>query len=83
MAPVLNEPNEPVSDLSYFDCLDLVIEKSKVKCTCVYMYVYMCVHACVHVHVYLHVYRFVCVYVCVCVYLMCVYTYVHKFDLHV
>ena len=31
MAPVLDNPNEPVSDLSYFDCLDVVIEKSKVR----------------------------------------------------
>lgn len=30
VAPVLDNPNEPVSDLSYFDCLDLVVEKSKV-----------------------------------------------------
>ena len=30
VAAVLNNPNEPVSDLSYFDCLDLVINKSKV-----------------------------------------------------
>jgi len=27
---VLDNPNEPVNDLSYFDCLDLVINKSKV-----------------------------------------------------
>ena len=31
MAPVLDNPNEPVSDLSYFDCLDVVVEKSKVR----------------------------------------------------
>ncbi len=30
MAPVLDTPNEPVNDLSYFDCLDLVLERSKV-----------------------------------------------------
>ena len=30
VAPVLDNPNEPVNDLSYFDCLDLVMEKSKV-----------------------------------------------------
>lgn len=30
MAPLLENSNEPVSDLSYFDCLDLVIDKSKV-----------------------------------------------------
>jgi len=30
VAAVLDNPNEPVSDLSYFDCLDLVIDKSKV-----------------------------------------------------
>ena len=30
MAPLLDNPNEPQSDLSYFDCLDLVMEKSKV-----------------------------------------------------
>lgn len=30
VAPVLDNPNEPVSELSYFDCLDMVIEKSKV-----------------------------------------------------
>ena len=29
-APVLDNPNEPVSDMSYFDCLDLVLEKSKI-----------------------------------------------------
>uniref|UniRef100_A0A1X7VGP0 FERM domain-containing protein n=1 Tax=Amphimedon queenslandica TaxID=400682 RepID=A0A1X7VGP0_AMPQE len=29
MAPLLDNPNEPQSDLSYFDCLDLVAEKSK------------------------------------------------------
>ena len=26
---MLDNPNEPVSDLSYFDCLDMVIAKSK------------------------------------------------------
>ena len=31
VAPVLDNPNEPVSDLSYFDCLDLVMEKSRVN----------------------------------------------------
>lgn len=30
VAPVLDNPAEPVSDLSYFDCLDLVVEKSQV-----------------------------------------------------
>ena len=30
IAPILDNPNEPVSDLSYFDCLDVVMEKSKV-----------------------------------------------------
>lgn len=30
VAPVLDNPVEPVSDLSYFDCLDLVMEKSQV-----------------------------------------------------
>ena len=30
VAPVLANPNEPVSDLSYFDCLDVVVEKSRV-----------------------------------------------------
>lgn len=30
VAPVLDNPAEPVSDLSYFDCLDLVMEKSQV-----------------------------------------------------
>lgn len=30
MAPVLDNPNEPVNDLSYFDCLDVVLERSKV-----------------------------------------------------
>lgn len=30
MSAVLDNPNEPVNDLSYFDCLDLVIDKSKV-----------------------------------------------------
>jgi talin len=29
VAPLLDNPNEPQSDLSYFDCLDLVLEKSK------------------------------------------------------
>ena len=29
VAPVLDNPNEPVSELSFFDCLDMVIEKSK------------------------------------------------------
>ncbi|CAI8034388.1 Talin-1 [Geodia barretti] len=29
VAPVLANPNEPVSDLSYFDCLDVVMEKSR------------------------------------------------------
>ena len=27
---MLDNPNEPVNDLSYFDCLDLVLEKSKI-----------------------------------------------------
>ena len=27
---MLDNPNEPVSDLSYFDCLDVVVEKSQV-----------------------------------------------------
>ena len=31
VTPVLDNPNEPVSDLSYFDCLDLVMEKSRVN----------------------------------------------------
>ena len=31
VAPVLDDPNEPVSDLSYFDCLDVVVEKSQVS----------------------------------------------------
>ena len=30
VAPVLDNPNEPVNELSYFDCLDVVMEKSKV-----------------------------------------------------
>ena len=30
VSAVLDNPNEPVNDLSYFDCLDLVIDKSKV-----------------------------------------------------
>ena len=30
VAPVLDNPAEPVSDLSYFDCLDLVMERSQV-----------------------------------------------------
>ena len=51
VAPVLDNPNEPVSELSYFDCLDMVIEKSKVRLgrrictyvpTCIRMY--MCTY---------------------------------------
>lgn len=30
MRPVLDNPNEPINDLSYYDCLDSVTEKSKV-----------------------------------------------------
>lgn len=29
MRPVLDSPSEPISDASYFDCLDTVMEKSK------------------------------------------------------
>ncbi len=28
---MLDNPNEPVSDLSYFDCIESVMENSKVK----------------------------------------------------
>lgn len=30
MRPLLDQPNEPVNDLTYFDCLDTVMEKSQV-----------------------------------------------------
>lgn len=29
MRPLLDNPSEPISDASYFDCLDTVMEKSK------------------------------------------------------
>lgn len=29
MRPLLDNPSEPLSDASYFDCLDTVMEKSK------------------------------------------------------
>ena len=29
MAAVLDRPNEPVSDATYFDCMDTIMEKSK------------------------------------------------------
>lgn len=29
MQPLLDNPSEPISDASYFDCLDTVMEKSK------------------------------------------------------
>ncbi|CAB0031459.1 unnamed protein product [Trichogramma brassicae] len=30
MLPLLNNPNEPISDATYFECLDDIIEKSKI-----------------------------------------------------
>lgn len=33
MRPLLDNPNEPINDLSYYDCLDGVTEKSKVNST--------------------------------------------------
>lgn len=51
VAPVLDNPNEPVSDLSYFDCLDLVMEKSRVtrymiNISC-WFFVVVCLFVCV------------------------------------
>lgn len=31
MRPLLDNPNEPINDLSYYDCLDGVTDKSKVS----------------------------------------------------
>lgn len=31
MRPLLDNPNEPINDLSYYDCLDSVTDKSKVS----------------------------------------------------
>ncbi|XP_064472172.1 talin-2-like isoform X2 [Ornithodoros turicata] len=30
MRPLLDQPNEPINDLTYFDCLDAVVDKSRV-----------------------------------------------------